>query len=33
MGFILLIAGLLLANKNITQKNEKYGDVIKTIRV
>lgn len=33
MGFLLLFTGLTLANKNITRKNEKYKDVIKTIRV
>lgn len=33
LGWILLFSGLLLANKNITRKNEKHGDVIKKIRV
>ena len=33
LGFFLVFAGLVLSGKNITRKNEKYHDVIKTIRV
>lgn len=32
-GFILMFTGFFLNNKNITKKNEKYGEKIKTIRV
>jgi hypothetical protein len=32
-GFILIIIGFLLNGKNITMKNERYGEVIKKIRV
>lgn len=32
-GFLLLIIGFLLNGKNITMKNERYGEVIKKIRV
>lgn len=32
-GFILMIMGVLLNNKNITIKNERYGEKVKKIRV
>jgi hypothetical protein len=32
-GFILIIMGLLLNGKNITLKNERYGEIVKKIRV
>ena len=32
-GSILMIIGFLLNGKNITMKNERYGEVIKKIRV
>lgn len=32
-GFVLVLVGLLLNNKNITTKNERYGEVVKKIRV
>jgi hypothetical protein len=32
-GFILIIVGLFLNGKNITLKNERYGEVVKKIRV
>ncbi len=32
-GFFLIIIGFLLNGKNITMKNERYGEVIKKIRV
>jgi hypothetical protein len=32
-GFILAIMGILLNSKNITMKNERYGEVVKKIRV
>lgn len=32
-GFVLIIIGFLLNGKNITMKNERYGEVIKKIRV
>ncbi|MBC7498808.1 hypothetical protein H7170_04150 [Candidatus Gracilibacteria bacterium] len=32
-GFILVIMGVLLNSKNITMKNERYGEIVKKIRV
>ncbi len=32
-GFLLMFTGFFLNNKNITKKNEKFGEKIKTIRV
>ena len=32
-GFILAIMGVLLNSKNITLKNERYGEIVKKIRV
>lgn len=32
-GFILAIMGILLNSKNITTKNERYGEIVKKIRV
>ena len=32
-GFVLIVIGFLLNGKNITTKNERYGEVIKKIRV
>ena len=32
-GFILAIIGILLNSKNITTKNERYGEIVKKIRV
>ncbi len=32
-GFILMIMGALLNSKNITLKNERYGEIVKKIRV
>jgi hypothetical protein len=32
-GFILMIMGLALNSKNITLKNERYGEIVKKIRV
>lgn len=32
-GWILIIAALIFNNKNITTKNERYGETIKKIRV
>jgi hypothetical protein len=32
-GFILIIMGVLLNSKNITLKNERYGEIVKKIRV
>lgn len=32
-GFILMIMGVLLNSKNITLKNERYGEIVKKIRV
>ncbi len=32
-GFLLLIVGWLLNSKNITMKNERYGEIVKKIRV
>lgn len=32
-GFILAIMGVLLNSKNITMKNERYGEIVKKIRV
>jgi hypothetical protein len=32
-GFILIIMGLALNSKNITMKNERYGEIVKKIRV
>jgi hypothetical protein len=33
LGWILLIGALVFNNKNITTKNERYGETIKKIRV
>lgn len=33
LGFWLTLAGLTLASKNITKKNERYGEIVKKIRV
>jgi hypothetical protein len=32
-GFILMIMGIALNSKNITLKNERYGEIVKKIRV
>lgn len=32
-GFILMIVGAFLNGKNITLKNERYGEIVKKIRV
>jgi hypothetical protein len=32
-GFVLIIMGLMLNSKNITLKNERYGEIVKKIRV
>lgn len=32
-GFIIAIMGILLNSKNITKKNERYGEIVKKIRV
>lgn len=32
-GFLLIIVGLFLNGKNITLKNERYGEIVKKIRV
>jgi hypothetical protein len=33
LGFWLTLVGLTLASKNITKKNERYGEIVKKIRV
>jgi hypothetical protein len=33
LGFFLAVGGLIFASKNITMKNERYGEIVKKIRI